>query len=82
MIKYPQKLVNVPLANKDEILAHPLVTKALQEAEKRLGEQGKLVVRPSGTEPLVRLMAQGPQEEILEEVIAQIKEAIETAQPD
>ncbi|MGB4303939.1 MAG: phosphoglucosamine mutase, partial [Syntrophomonadaceae bacterium] len=82
MKKYPQKLVNVPLANKDEILAHPLVTKALQEAEKRLGEQGKLVVRPSGTEPLVRLMAQGPQEEILEEVIAQIKEAIEKAQPN
>jgi acetyl-CoA C-acetyltransferase len=55
---------------------------ALQEAEKKLGEQGKLVVRPSGTEPLVRLMAQGPQEEILEEVIAQIKEAIEKAQPN
>lgn len=80
MKKYPQKLINVPLTNKDEILAHPLVTKALQEAEKKLGEQGKLVVRPSGTEPLVRLMAQGPQEQILEEVIAQIKEAIETAQ--
>lgn len=80
MEKYPQKLVNVRLDNKEEILAHPLVLESLQEAEKKLGEMGKLVVRPSGTEPLVRLMAQGPQEHILEEVIAQIKEAIETAQ--
>lgn len=82
MEKYPQKLVNVRLDNKEEILSHPLVLNALQEAEKKLGEWGKLVVRPSGTEPLVRLMAQGPQEHILEEVIGEIQKAIQTAQLD
>lgn len=80
MQKYPQKLVNVRLDNKEEILNHPLVKEALQEAEQKLGDKGKLVVRPSGTEPLVRLMAQGPEEHLLEEVIGTIAKAIQTAQ--
>lgn len=80
MEKHPQLLVNVRLDNKDEILNHPLVLTALQEAEQKLGEWGKLVVRPSGTEPLVRLMAQGPEEYLLKEVIGGIQQAIEAAQ--
>ncbi len=80
MEKQPQLLVNVNLENKDEILGHELVVAALNEAKERLGEWGKLVVRPSGTEPLVRLMAQGPDRYLLEEVIDSIKKAIERAQ--
>lgn len=80
MEKHPQLLVNVKLDNKDEILSHPRVQEALQEAENKLGEWGKLVVRPSGTEPLVRLMAQGPDQYILEEVIGGIKQVIEELQ--
>ncbi|MDD3270596.1 MAG: phosphoglucosamine mutase [Syntrophomonadaceae bacterium] len=80
MEKQPQLLVNVNLENKDEILGHELVVAALNEAKERLGEWGKLVVRPSGTEPLVRLMAQGPDRYLLEEVIDSIKKAIEKAQ--
>jgi phosphoglucosamine mutase len=76
MEKQPQMLVNVRLENKDEILAHDLVIAAMEEARTRLGEFGKLVVRPSGTEPLVRIMAQGPDQYLLEEVIAGIKQAI------
>lgn len=77
MEKLPQMLVNVRLENKSEILAHPQVMEALQQAEQKLGEWGKLVVRPSGTEPLVRIMAQGPEEYLLQEVIEGIKRAIE-----
>ncbi len=80
MEKLPQLLVNVSLENKDEILGHELVVAALKEAEQRLGEWGKLVVRPSGTEPLVRIMAQGSDRYLLEEVIDSIKKAIATAQ--
>ncbi len=78
--KQPQLLVNVKMDNKEEVLNHQLVQEALQRAEQRLGEWGKLVVRPSGTEPLVRLMAQGPEQGLLEEVIDDIKKAIELAQ--
>ncbi|MGS0765524.1 phosphoglucosamine mutase [Syntrophomonas curvata] len=80
MEKQPQLLVNVSLENKDEILGHELVVASLKEAERRLGEWGKLVVRPSGTEPLVRIMAQGSDRYLLEEVIDSIKKAIATAQ--
>lgn len=79
MEKYPQLLVNVRIEDKETILAHETVKAALTEAENRLGEWGKLVVRPSGTEPLVRLMAQGPDQYVLEEVIGSIKKAVETA---
>lgn len=80
MEKQPQLLVNIKLEDKDTILAHVLVTEAMQQAEKKLGEQGKLVVRPSGTEPLVRIMAQGPNHDLLEEVIGDISAAIQKAQ--
>jgi len=80
MEKQPQLLVNVSLENKDEILGHELVVAALNEAKERLGEWGKLVVRPSGTEPLVRIMAQGPDRYLLEEVIDSIQKAIKMAQ--
>lgn len=76
--KQPQKLVNVKLDKKEQVLSHQVVKAALSRAEERLGEWGKLVVRPSGTEPLVRIMAQGPDQYLLEEVIDDIKQAIET----
>jgi len=77
MEKQPQKLVNVRLDNKDEVMSHNLVKEALQAAATKLGECGKLVVRPSGTEPLVRIMAQGPDQNLLEEVIDNIKFAVD-----
>jgi len=80
MEKLPQMLVNIKLEDKETILSHELVNAALGRAEKKLGEMGKLVVRPSGTEPLVRIMAQGPRQYLLEEVIAEITDAIKQAQ--
>lgn len=76
MEKQPQILVNVKIENKEEVMEHSLVQEALTDAELRLGECGKLVVRPSGTEPLVRIMAQGPDSYLLEEVIDNIKNAV------
>ncbi len=78
--KQPQMLVNIKLEEKDTILNHALVLEAMQTAERKLGEQGKLVVRPSGTEPLVRIMAQGPHQDLLQEVIDEIRASIEKAQ--
>jgi len=80
MEKQPQILENIRLDNKEKILSHELVVASIAEAKSRLGEWGKLVVRPSGTEPLVRVMAQGPDQDLLKEVINSIKQAIATAQ--
>jgi len=82
MEKQPQILVNIKLEDKDTILNHKLVTAALTRAQDKLGEWGKLVVRPSGTEPLVRIMAQGPKQYLLEEVIKEISDAIQEAQKE
>jgi len=80
MEKQPQILVNIKLEDKDTILAHTLVKDSLLRAENKLGENGKLVVRPSGTEPLVRIMAQGPDQHLLQEVIDEISAAVKEAQ--
>jgi len=77
MEKQPQMLVNVRVEDKEAVLTNEQVVAVLEEAEKKLGEWGKLVVRPSGTEPLVRIMAQGPDQELLEEVIDEIRGVIE-----
>lgn len=77
MEKQPQKLVNVRLENKEAVMNHQQVQEALQEAEQLLGDCGKLVVRPSGTEPLVRIMAQGPDRALLEEVIENLRVAVD-----
>lgn len=55
---YPQVLVNVPVASKARALADPMVRHAIAEAEKRLASEGRLLVRASGTEDLVRVMAE------------------------
>ncbi len=77
MEKQPQLLVNVRLEDKEKIINHPRVVEVLHQAEQRLGEWGKLVVRPSGTEPLVRIMAQGPDQDLLQEVIGDIQRVLQ-----
>ncbi|MDR1616509.1 MAG: phosphoglucosamine mutase [Syntrophomonadaceae bacterium] len=80
MEKKPQLLVNVKTGSKSDILEHERLRAVLKEAEMKLGEWGKLVVRTSGTEPLIRLMAQGENQMLLEEIIENIKNALEAAQ--
>jgi phosphoglucosamine mutase len=80
MEKLPQILVNIELEDKEAVLGHAAVKEAIREAETRMGEWGKVLVRPSGTEPKVRVMAQGRDEFVLQEVVDAIKGAILLAQ--
>lgn len=79
MKKYPQLLVNIDIKDKHTILNNVAVQEAIQRATLRLGGTGKILVRPSGTEPKVRIMAQGPDEKLLKEVVDSIREAVEKA---
>ena len=72
----PQKLVNVSGVDKSRLETDPVVAEAIRKAEERLGEDGRLLVRPSGTEPLVRLMAEGSSMELLDSVLAELKETV------
>jgi len=69
---YPQILVNVPAARKDEWVLDDVIQQAVREAERRLKGRGRLVIRPSGTEPLLRIMAEGPDEEELNREIGEL----------
>src|SRR5690606_1021779 len=59
---YPQVLVNVavPVDQRDGMVEHPDVTTAVRAATESLGSSGRVLLRPSGTEPLVRVMVEGP----------------------
>jgi phosphoglucosamine mutase len=59
MQKLPQTLVNVRVRRRDPLESFPEVQAAIREAEALLGSDGRLLVRYSGTEPLVRVMAEG-----------------------
>jgi phosphoglucosamine mutase len=59
MTKYPQKLVNVKLENQVNLTDFPALADAVKAVEDELGERGRVLLRPSGTEPLVRVMVEG-----------------------
>ena len=64
----PQRLVNVRY-NGANPLNDPSVTEAIAEAEARLGSRGRVLIRPSGTEPLIRVMAEAEEERMVEETV-------------
>jgi phosphoglucosamine mutase len=68
MRKLPQRLVNVPVGDRDAAMASPELTKAADEANASLAGRGRVLVRPSGTEQLVRVMVEAPTPEEAESV--------------
>ncbi|MEL8055925.1 MAG: phosphoglucosamine mutase [Pseudomonadota bacterium] len=73
--KVPQKLVNVRYKDGDPLEADSVKT-AIKEAETRLGKTGRLVIRKSGTEPLVRVMAEADDADLMDEVIETVASAV------
>ena len=69
---YPQKMVNVEVSERPEISTVPKIHNAITEAENELGEQGRVLVRYSGTQPLCRVMAEGPTQEITDDIVNRI----------
>ncbi len=59
MTKFPQTMINVKVAGKPDLAAYPAVAEAVGAIEQRLGERGRVLLRPSGTEPVVRVMVEG-----------------------
>jgi phosphoglucosamine mutase len=68
MEKYPQKLVNVRLENQVDVMGSPVMQQAVKDAELELGSEGRIVLRPSGTEPLIRVMVEANSEDRVTEI--------------
>jgi phosphoglucosamine mutase len=77
--RFPQVLTNVRVARKQELATLPSVQTALAAAEAELGEEGRIVLRFSGTEPLARVMIEGPNQAQIERLAGNIARAIEEA---
>ena len=80
MTKYPQLLVNVRVLTKAGWETNTAIQDAISEAEEELGANGRILVRPSGTEPLIRVMAEGPDQDQLDELCKRIGDVIRIEQ--
>ncbi len=74
--RYPQLLKNVDVNNKPPLDDIPSIKAAIRDAELKLGDQGRLLVRHSGTQMMCRVMAEGPNEKKVMEVVENVADAI------
>ncbi|MGB3861216.1 MAG: phosphoglucosamine mutase [Candidatus Aminicenantaceae bacterium] len=70
--EYPQILKNVPVSKKPDMQKYPEIVSAIREVEKLLADSGRLNVRYSGTEPLARIMIEGPDLQQIEQYAADL----------
>lgn len=76
MFKYPQTLVNIRLDKDINVMADVDVQKAIADAEKLLLDRGRVLVRKSGTEPLLRIMVEANEEQLVHQVANQLADIV------
>jgi phosphoglucosamine mutase len=77
--RLPQTLVNVPVTNRLAVVESDEVARAVNEVEAELGDSGRVLLRPSGTEQLVRVMVEAPTQEQADSVAARLVEVVAAA---
>ncbi|HOJ77129.1 MAG TPA: phosphoglucosamine mutase [Bacillota bacterium] len=80
MNRFPQVLENVRVTNKEGWETNEAIKAVIAEVEQQLGATGRLFVRASGTEPLIRVMAEGPDEAVITELVKQVAAVIKREQ--
>jgi phosphoglucosamine mutase len=73
---YPQKLINVDVQRKPEICTEPDIVAIIERIEKELGEEGRVLVRYSGTQNMCRVMVEGPSADVTEKYCADIADVV------
>lgn len=79
--RFPQKLVNVPVGARPPVDQVPELAAAIERAREKLGDDGRLVVRYSGTEPLLRIMIEARELTVVDELTASLAETARRALP-
>jgi len=77
MKKFPQKLVNIKVTDKYHVTDNEKVKEVIAKVEQEMNGNGRILVRPSGTEPLVRVMAEAPTEDLCSAYVNIISEVVE-----
>ncbi|MBT2759587.1 phosphoglucosamine mutase [Mesobacillus foraminis] len=77
MKKYPQVLVNVKVTDKYHVTDNQKVSEVIEQVEQEMNGNGRILVRPSGTEPLVRVMAEAPSAELCQQYVDRIVAVVE-----
>jgi phosphoglucosamine mutase len=75
---YPQKLINVDVRSKPDIKTVPQITEVIEMVENELGNDGRVLVRFSGTQNMCRVMVEGPSHEVTEKHCKEIAEIIKS----
>lgn len=81
MQRYPQILENVRVQDKEAWKTNEVIQEAIRKAEEQLGQNGRILVRESGTEPIVRVMAEGPEEQALQKCVDSIVQVVRQELP-
>jgi phosphoglucosamine mutase len=76
---YPQAQLNLPVRSKPELGSLPSVMRAIRDAEKKLGKDGRVLVRYSGTEPKVRVLVEGPDKKTIDGYASDIAQELKRA---
>lgn len=78
MSSLPQELLNVSIARQSDISANPVIGKAVAAVEASLQGRGRVVLRPSGTEPVIRVMVEGEDEQLVRQLAASLADTVRT----
>ena len=79
MSKFPQTMINVRMAQKCDPSNNPKVQEAVRAVESTLGKKGRVLLRPSGTEPVVRVMVEGEDAELVARLAKELAASVEQA---
>jgi len=79
MSKFPQKMINVKVADRDKLKNNPRIAELVQEAETQLNGKGRVLLRPSGTEPVIRVMVEGQDAVLVGKIAQHLSEAVAAA---
>ncbi len=79
MSKFPQTMINVRMTQKQDLSKNASVQDAIKAVEATLGKKGRVLLRPSGTEPVVRVMVEGEDESMVAKLAQQLAASVEEA---
>jgi phosphoglucosamine mutase len=74
---YPQVLVNVNVTDKQGVFSNSAINQAIEQAQALMNKDGRIFVRPSGTESLVRVLGEGPEESVVRAVVSEVARVIQ-----